>query len=135
MTTLAPRPTRSTHVIERAEPTTTPAERARSAARGVALAYLEIRSGRRSPACLDDNTTAVVASELRRLSRNGRPQTVGGTTVLRTRVTPSARGVDATVVVRQRQRVLVVAMRLEVRDHQWVITSLGTPEDHACVGP
>lgn len=130
MTTLAPRPISSAPVIERAAAATDASVRARRAARGVALAYLEIRAGRRSPSCLDERATTVVASELRHLARAGIAATAGSTTVLRTRVTPTARGVDATVVVRQDQRVRVVAMRLEIRDHQWMITSLGTPEDN-----
>lgn len=127
MTTLAPRPVTAAPILRRRSPVDDVAD----VARVLATAYLEVRDGHRPARCLIDHTNPIVARRVEHVVTRNRRRAVGSRPVTPLRVVTSStpRGVDACVVLRHGARVTAVAMRLEVRDGRWLVTSLGTPED------
>lgn len=103
-----------------------------TAAVSVATAYLEVRAGRRGLTQLRDVLTrdayrrARQAVVLRR--RDACP--TGGTSVSRIFAShPTPDSVEVAVVLRDGDRVLVVAVRLDHCGGRWGVTDIGLPED------
>lgn len=103
-----------------------------SAAVTVATAYVEVRSGRRGLPQLRDVLTRDAYRRARQavVLRRGRDQPSGGISVSHVRsYRPTPDAVEVAVVLRDGDRVLVVAVRLDRRHDQWGVTDIGLPDD------
>jgi hypothetical protein len=103
-----------------------PAERPGPRAVGLVRALLEVMAGGRSPRSLAPAATLEMQPQLGRLARRGRDQQSTWARSLRSlRVTEPAPGVaEVTAVIQQGPRCAALALRMEFRAGQWVLTAL-----------